>query len=697
MSSIDTISEISQNFLDSSLETNMNRAFPNILDGLKPGQRACLWEMFVKKYTSKKPHVKSAKVSGAVIADLWPHSDTAIYETFARMSQPFINNIPEVDWHGANGNQILGGDALANQRYTECRLAPITEEGMLRGINKNNVDMIPNFSEDAEWPKVFPSIFPRLLVNGAQGIGVSLSNNWACHNFTETAQLIFDYISTGIVNNDTYYPDFPTGGIIINKNDLPKINETGKGKIILEGKYSIDGKEINFTELPYQVYIEPVIDEIKKGIQEEKITGISEIYNKSDKRRILLTIECESNPEQVINQLFEYTNLRKQYNINQNGIISKTPIMITLEQYLKEYLAHNLNCIKREFQFDLNKTKDRIEILKGLLIALEDIDNVIQIIKKSKDTTEAKLNLIKTYNLSENQVDAILQMKLSKLANIEKIAIKKELQEKEELALYCAGIVESESKQTDILVERLTELVKKYGDKRRTEVIQKDIVPKSKKKKEKIIEDVIITYDNKGYLQNIPVSVYKKSADKVNVIRLKSNELFLLFSSLGRVFKLRAEEIKKCGNRDKGQAVGAILSLAPQEKILNIFNMGIDEKHPYITFFTKFGYIKKSNKDIWTTKVQNKRGMKGISLKENDSIVGVYESNGDIAVVQSKTHIIKFEVEEIRATKNGFGVKAINLDEGEEVIQAEILPRASMKYSKIKIQGRGGKGVIKHG
>jgi len=698
MNSINVISEISQNFLDSSLETNMNRAFPNILDGLKPGQRACIWEMYIKKYTSKKPHVKSAKVSGGVIADLWPHSDVAIYETFARMSQPFINNIPEIDWHGANGNPILGGDALANQRYTECRLAAITEDGMLQGINKNNVDMIPNFSEDAKWPKVLPSVFPRLLVNGAQGIGVSLSNTWLCHNFTETAQLIFDYIRTGIVDNDNYYPDFPTGGIIINKEDLPKINKTGKGKVIVESKYTINGNEINFSELPYQVYIEPVIDEIKKGIQEDKITGIQEIYNKSDKNRILLTIECENNynPEQVVLQLFENTNLRKQYNANQNGIISKTPIMITLEQYLQEYVKHNLNCIKREFQYDLDETNEKIEILEGLVKALEDIDNIIQTIKQSKNTSEAKINLINKFNFTELQADAILKMRLSKLANMEKIAINNELQEKKEFALYCAGIVESTNKQKEILINRLEELVKKYGDKRRTQVIQKEIASKDKKKKEKIVKDVVITYDEKGYLQNIPISAYKKIGTKVNVLKMKSNELFLLFSSLGRIFKVRAEEVKECGNRDKGQAVGTILSLAPQEKILNIFNMGIDKKHPYIIFFTKYGLVKKSDKNIWTTTTQNKKGMKGISLKENDSIVGVFESNGDLAVVKSKTHIIKFEVESIRATKNGYGVKAISLDEDDIVEKVEIIPKNSIKYNNIKVQNRGGRGVLIH-
>ena len=352
---IDIIDEVQQNFVDSSYDTNTNRAFPDIRDGLKPGQRACLWEMYTKKYTSKKPHVKSAKISGGVAALWWPHGTTAIYETFARMSQPFTNNIPEVDFHGSNGNVILGGDAIAADRYTEARLSPIVECGMLSGIDKRVVPMQANFSEDDEWPRVLPAVFPRLLVNGAQGIGVSLSNVWLPHSFSESAELLLHYIETGELDEDNFYPDFPTGGTIINKNELATINKTGRGKVIIESKFRISGHEIDFYELPYQVFIEPVIDEIKKAIDEEKVTGIADVYNKSDKKRISLVVTCLPGiePLKVVNQLFAATNLRKQFNANQNGIISKTPVMITLKKYADTYIEHNTGCIKREYEYDL--------------------------------------------------------------------------------------------------------------------------------------------------------------------------------------------------------------------------------------------------------------------------------------------------------------------------------------------------------
>jgi DNA gyrase subunit A len=430
--------------------------------------------MYTKKYTSSKPHVKSAKISGGVAALWWPHGTTAIYETFARMSQPFTNNLPEVDFHGANGNVILGGDALAADRYTEARLAPIVEQGMFQSMNKQPVPMIKNFSEDEEWPKVLPAVFPRLLVNGSQGIGVSLAQVWLPHNFTETANLILDYIATGELKEDTYYPDFPTGGLIINQDELPKINKTGKGRVIVEARYKIDGQTINFYEMPYQVFIEPVIDQIKKAIEEEKIEGISEVFNKSDKKRLLLSIECDSgfSPEKVVAQLFNETDLRKQYNANQNGIVSKTPILVNLQYYVDCYIVHNETCIRRESEFDLKKTQERIEILEGLAKALEDIDNVIQIIKQSKTSTIAGEALKAKYSLTDRQVKAILDMRLSKLANMERIAILNELEEKRELALQLQEIIESVEKRKKILADRLTTLRDNFMTPRQSEVCQ---------------------------------------------------------------------------------------------------------------------------------------------------------------------------------------------------------------------------------
>ena len=278
--SIDICRELSQNFIDFAYEANSQRAFPDARDGLKPGQRACLWEMFVKGYASNKPHVKSAKISGGVVATWWPHGDVAIYDTFTRMSQPWINNIPEVDWHGNNGNIISGPEGAA-QRYTEARLSKPIEEGMFHAVKKNTVPMIQNFSEDDEWPEVLPALMPRLLVNGSQGIGVAVAQVWCPYNLREVVDVIDDYISTGTLNSDTLYPDFPSGGVIINQKDLSAIHKTGKGKIVLRGKADITGNTIKITALPYQTYVEPFIDNIKTLVEKEELTGIKDVYNKN--------------------------------------------------------------------------------------------------------------------------------------------------------------------------------------------------------------------------------------------------------------------------------------------------------------------------------------------------------------------------------------------------------------------------------
>lgn len=691
---IDIISEVQQNFIDSSYDTNTNRAFPDIRDGLKPGQRACLWEMYTKKYISKKPHVKSAKISGGVAALWWPHGTTAIYETFARMSQPFTNNIPEVDFHGSNGNVILGGDAIAADRYTEARLAPIVEQGMLGNIQKSVVPMQSNFSEDDKWPTVLPAIFPRLLVNGAQGIGVSLSNVWLPHSFSESAELLLRYIETGELDEDNFYPDFPTGGTIINKDELATINKTGRGKVIIESKYRINGQEIDFYELPYQVFIEPVIDEIKKVIAEEKVTGIADVYNKSDKKRISLVVSCISGiePLKVVAQLFAATNLRKQFNANQNGIISKTPIMITLKKYADTYIEHNTGCIKREYEYDLAAARKRIHILEGLSIALENIDNILTIIKQSENKAVAAVNLCEKYHLSKEQADAILAMTLSRLTHMDQIAINKELQEKKELALVCQEVIESYKKQTEILAERLRDLVKKFGDKRRTAVIQKDIPKTStaRKAKELIIEDVIVVRTMQGYIKSIPVKAYREAKINIEKVKARTDDIILLFSSLGKMYRLKVSEIKQCAATDKGTALGAILSLESNEKILYMTNMNIDQKHPYITGVTQKGLVKKSDKTIFIGSTQNKRGMKCAGLNEGDSFIWFGETNGDyMTLITSDQMGIQFKLDEINPVgKTAKGVKGITLNEGATIIQINV----GTMSKTLPVQHRAGKG-----
>lgn len=700
---IDILDEVKQNFIDSSYDVNTNRAFPNVKDGLKPGQRACLWEMYTKGYTSNKPHVKSAKIDGGVAALWWPHGTTAIYETFARMSQPFTNNVPEVDFHGANGNIILGGDALAADRYTEARLSKIAEEGMLKGIDKNNVPMLWNFSEDEQWPQVLPAVFPRLLVNGCQGIGVSVANVFLPHSFTETANLILKYLKENILDEEEYYPDFPTGGTIINQDELSVINKTGKGKVILEANYTINNNEIVFYEMPYQVYIEPVIETIKEKIEDGTIEGISDIFNKSDKKRIALVIECQKGykPEQVVEQLFQNTPLRSQYNANQNGIISKTPVLLNLRQIVDCYIEHNLECIQKEFQFDLDKTNSRIEILEGLIAALVNIDDIVDIIRKSDSPTEAKNTLIDKYSFTENQAKSILDMKLARLTKLDGVKLNDELQEKQEYAAKCVENVNSEDSRKQVLIERLTELRDKFCDARRTKVIQKTITKKSSNgttKQPEPVEDVVITYNPLGYLQHIPVSNYRKSNFKG--FKCTTEDLVLLFSNKGRFFRISPKDIKSCSVKDKGTAIGAIVKLQPGEKIINVFSSIIDEKHPYLTFVLNNGIIKKSEKCEFIGNTRNLTGMTAIKLKDDSFVVGIQETNGnDIVIGTENNMFIRFSAEDVRPMgRNAAGVKAINLNDGDSVREMIIceptdkIIKTSIGELPIAKQGRGGKG-----
>lgn len=700
---IDILDEVKQNFIDSSYDVNTNRAFPNVKDGLKPGQRACLWEMYTKGYTSNKPHVKSAKIDGGVAALWWPHGTTAIYETFARMSQPFTNNVPEVDFHGANGNIILGGDALAADRYTEARLSKITEEGMLKGIDKNNVPMLWNFSEDEQWPQVLPAVFPRLLVNGCQGIGVSVANVFLPHSFTETANLILKYLKENVLDEEEYYPDFPTGGTIINQNELSIINKTGKGRVILEANYTINNNEIVFYEMPYQVYIEPVIETIKEKIEDGTIEGISDILNKSDKKRIALVIECQKGykPEKIVEQLFQNTPLRSQYNANQNGIISKTPILLNLRQIADCYIEHNLECIQKEFQFDLDKTNARIEILEGLIAALANIDDIVNIIRKSDSPIEAKNTLMDKYSFTENQAKSILDMKLARLTKLDGVKLNDELQEKQEYAAKCAEIIESENSRKQVLIERLTELRDKFGDARRTKVIQKTITKKAKNgttKSADPVEDVVITYNPVGYLQRIPVASYRKS--NFQSFKLTTEDLILLFSNQGRFFRISPKDVKSCGMKDKGTAIGSIIKLNQGEKIIGVFSSIIDERHPYLTFILNNGIIKKSEKCEFIGNTRNLTGMTAIKLKDDSFVIGVQETNGnDIVIGTEKNMFIRFSAEDVRPMgRNAAGVKAINLIDGDSVREMIICEpidktiKTSIGELTITKQGRGGKG-----
>ena len=719
LTNIDITKELGQNFLDFSYEANCQRAFADARDGLKPGQRACLWEMFTKGYLSNKPHVKSAKISGGVIASWWPHGDTAIYETFARMSQSWINNIPEVDWHGANGSIQISGEPAAS-RYTEARLAKVTEEGMLSGIKKHNVPMIKNFSDDEEWPQVFPALLPRLMINGCQGIGSTIANVWLPHSLSDIARIVNNYLSTGEVDYTDIAPNFPTGGVIINKNDLPIIYKTGKGKVVLRGKAEIKGKNILITEIPYQVYVEPFITQIKELIEKDELTGISNILNKSDKKKLLIEIECEEPPASVLTQLYRKTNFQKSYSANQYALVGKTPELLTLKQYLDIYLQHNYDCIKREYEFDLNKAKDRLGIVIGLIKALEDIDNIIALIKASESASAATVNLIKKYQFSERQAKAIVDMKLGRLAHLEKIELNKEQEELTSTIVNCEEVIKNVDKQKEIYLNRFNTFVKKYKDERKTELTHIDIKPEEKEIAEVVPVDVVVVTTESGLIKKIPVANFKtqkrggkgiKSNDDVVMSAIKTNtvDYMMLFSDKGKMYRIVVDNIPDGTSATKGVPINSLIQLEPNEKIIAVTSLHRQKLPQFVLFFTKQGMIKKSFLSEYLGAKRN-AGIAALKLKEGDSVASViFQDLEDIVVVTRNGMNIRFATKDIGAVgRNTMGVKAINLNEGDEILTALPVHKDTdsvavfsmdgmgkkVELKEFTTQARGGKGTI---
>jgi DNA gyrase subunit A len=719
--SIDICKELHQNAIDFAYEANSQRAFADARDGLKPGQRACLWEMYSKGYASNKPHVKSAKIDGGVAASWWPHGTTAIYETFARMSQPWINNIPEVDWHGANGNQIIGSVPAAD-RYTEARLAKATEEGMLQGLKKRNVPMILNFSEDEEWPEVLPAIIPRLMINGCQGIGYTVANTWVPHNLKELTDIIKNYILTNEIDYKQVYPDFPSGGIIINRDELPTIYSTGKGRIVLRGKVDmVDNSTIHITELPYQVYVEPLLDEIKDLIMKDELTGIDEIYNKCDKKRLLIEIKCSGSPKVLLNELYKKTSLQKTYNPNQYALVSKTPKLLNLKQYLDIYIEHNLQCIKREYEYDLEKAKARLEIVEGLVKALEDIDNIIELIKKSESSAKAKDALIQKYEFTDNQAKAILDMRLSKLAHLEKVELNNELMELTSNIKTFSEIIRFREKQTDIFAERLTNFTTKHGKDRKTEVIQVATASKEEKEIEFVEpEKCVVVLTESGLVKRVPTSSFRnqrrngkgvKTQDDITqaVIRTNTIDSLMIFTDKGKMYRLLVNDIPVGTNSSKGQAVKGLVEMEPHENPSVIYSIYRDTDAKYVLFTTKNGLVKKTSLEEYV-KTKKKSGIVAISLKEDDELVSVNLIKDEpVVIVSADGMSIKFNSTEIGATSRATaGVKGITLKPDDKVVSTLVVRNDNdtvalfsenglgkrFSINELPIQKRAGKGLM---
>ena len=710
------INEMGSNFIEYAVAVNTDRAIPDSKSGLKPVARRILWGSFDGGRTSSKPHVKSARIVGDVMGALHPHGDSSIYGAMIRLSQPWVMRYPLIDIHGSNGS--INGDGPAAMRYTEARLSKISEDGLLYGIKKRNVPFMPNYDETCEEPITLPAIFPNLLCNPNEGIGVAMACSWAPHNLREVATAIFDYMD----GKEPMIPgpDFPTGGIITNKDDLPNIIKRGRGTVHIRGKYEINRNKIIFTEIPYGTTVEGILDSISAACEKQEITGIDEINDETNKKGIRIVIHCNGDPYTIVSKLFAKTSLQSSFSYNQVALVDKTPTELGLIDCIKIYISHNLDCLVKEYQYDLNKTVARLEIVNGLLKALEDIDNIIALIKKSANSSAAKDNLINKYNFTENQAKAIVDMKLGRLAGLERIELQNEKAELDKKYEEINSILSDENKQLNIIRERLTNLVKKYGDARKTELIQV-----SKSKEEKEIEFVepekcVVIMTESGLIKRVPSSSFRtqkrngkgvKTQDDITsaVIRTNTIDSLMIFTDKGKMYRLLVNDIPVGTNTAKGQSVKSLVAMDPNENPQVIYSIYRDTDAKYVLFTTKNGMIKKTALDEYV-KTKKKTGIAAINLKEGDSLASVsLVKDEDLILLSSGGMGIKFNSMEFSATSRATtGVKGMNLKAGDIIATALPIRNPNDKLAifvesgvakKIDLndfitQYRGGKGLI---
>lgn len=717
MQNNDILNELSTNFIEYAVAVNTDRAIPDATSGLKPVHRRILWGAYEKGYTFSKPHVKSAKIVGDVMGTYHPHGDSSIYGALVRLSQPWVMRYPLIDWHGSNGN--IDGDGPAHMRYTEARLSKLAEDGMLFGIKKRNVDFIPNYSEDAEEPVTLPAIFPNLLCNPNTGIGVAMACNFAPHNLKEVAQAIHDYVE----GKEPMLPgpDFPTGGIIINMNDIPAIMNTGHGSVKVRARYKVEKQSLVFYEIPYGTSTEALIAEIGK-VAEEELSEITNIRNESNKKGLRIVVECKKdvNPDVIANKLFAKTNLQTSFSYNQVALINKTPTEVNLKDCIKIYLNHNIECLIKECDFDLKKAEARLEIVEGLLKALQDIDTIIAFIKKSASSAAAKDGLVSEFGFTEPQAKSIVAMRLGSLAKLEGVELNDEKAKLNETIDDLNRILGSETEQLNVILGRLDDLVKKYGDARRTELTQIEVPKEEKEIAEVIPEDVVVMLSQTGDIKRIPKASFRtqrkggkgvKTADDAVMATIRTNTIdaLLLFTNKGKMYRIIVDNIPIGTNVSKGSNVSTLINLENDEKVIAITNLARGNENKYVVFITKNGLFKKTSIEEYT-KTKRSTGIAAINLKDGDSIANIeLMNNEDMIIITKKGYSIHFETKEIAAIgRVTAGVKAIKLADDDEVLVG--LPIRDKKETvavfssfgnakktnidEFPLQARAGKGVV---
>ena len=714
----DLVNELGLNFIEYAVAVNSDRAIPDAKSGLKPVAKRILYGAYDCGFSSSKPHVKCANIVGNVMAEWHPHGDSSIYGALVRLSQPWVMRYPLIDFHGSNGN--IDGDGPAAYRYTEARLSKFTEEGLLAGIKKKNVDFIPNYSETKDEPVTLPAIFPNLLCNPNAGIGVAMACSWACHNLNEVADAIYAYMD----GKEPMLPgpDFPTGGLIINKNDIPNIMRTGHGSVKIRGKYNIEGNNIVFYEIPYGVGTEALMNQIGEAADSEKIKGIVDIRNESNKKGYRLVIECDKKASAltIVNKLFAETNLQTSFSYNQVALIDKTPTELNLKDCIKIYIEHNLECIKKEAQFDLEKASKRYEVVEGLLRALEDIDNIIALIKSSDNSKHAEQNLIEKYNFTENQAKAICAMKLGSLAKLEAVELNTE---KSDLAKIISDkniLINEETARLSELRTRLMAFVAKYGDPRRTELAQIE-VPKEEKEIEYVEpEKCVVVMTESGLIKRVPTASFRtqnrntkgvKTQDDITnaVIRTNTIDNLMIFTNKGKMYRLLVDNIPVGTNKSQGVPINSLVSMEGDEIATTMYSLYRDTDAKYVLFITETGLVKKTALEEFT-KTKKKTGIAAIKIKEGDKLASVsLIKDEDIILLTKNGQGIRFKSSEINPSgRVAMGVKGITLKPEDKVVAGLVVRHDTddlaifaenglakkIKLTELVSQKRAGKGVI---
>ncbi|MBI2550774.1 DNA gyrase subunit A [Candidatus Uhrbacteria bacterium] len=733
------VEEMERSYLDYAMSVIVGRALPDVRDGLKPVHRRVLYAMWNIGLRSTAKFKKSAFVVGEVMAKYHPHGDSAIYDTLVRMAQDFSMRAPLVRGQGNFGS--MDGDAAAAMRYTEAKLAGIAEE-LLVDLEKNTVDFVPNYDGSQKEPQVLPGKLPNLLINGTVGIAVGMASNIPPHNLREVCDAVLHLIEKPEATVDDLSefvkgPDFPTGAIVYNAKDLKQAYATGKGGIVVRAKTEIaEDKKGNAIilvhEIPYQVNKATLLERIAQNVRDKKVEGIRDLRDESTQEgvRIVIELKKDAYPMKVLNRLYQTTQLQESFHYNMLALVDGIqPRVLNLKTILEEYLKHRKVVVRRRTQFELTRAMDRAHILEGYRIAMLHIDKIIETIKKSKDKDEAKINLIAKFKLSDPQTVAILEMRLQQLANLERLKVEQEYEEKMKLIKELEAILKSEKRMLSVIAAEVKEIRDKYGEDRRTQIIKSGL-------KEFSVEDVIpdaatmILITRAGYIKRLPPDTFKqqgrggkgvigletKEDDQVETIfSTTTHKDLMFFTSRGRVFKLKAYEVPEASRTSKGQALVNFLELAPGETVTASLSMSEMDAFKYLVMVTNKGTIKKTSLDDFEN--VRRSGLIAIKLNDGDNLEWVKPSTGkdDIMLVSAEAQSIRFTEGDVRpmgrvaAGVRGIKLKGTDLVVGMEVIeqgtaikknQLHLLVVMKNGYGKrtdvteYKLQGRGGSGVL---